>query len=219
MKFLLTSAGIKNDYIAQALSELAGKPLNKISFLFVPTAANVEVGNKDWLINDIINFQKQNFKSIDIVDIVAVPPENWKPRFESANVICFGGGNEQYLAKMFRELGIKDFLNKILEEKVYMGISAGSMVAGQFLFRELLQIVYPEDKLDENLEPPLGFVNLYFIPHLNSEWFTHIRKEVLENLKDKLDKPLYALDDEMALKVKNNQIEIVGKGDSWVFNK
>ena len=151
-------------------------------------------------------------KSIDIVDIAAIPRDIWQPRLEVANIFCFGGGNEQYLARILRESGLRDLLPELLEARVYMGISAGSMVAGQFFSRELLKIVYPEDEIESELEPALDFVNCNFIPHLNSPHFPQVRKEVLQSLKN-FTSPLYALDDQSALKIVDGEVEVITEGD------
>ena len=219
MKLLLTSAGLTNDFIAQSLSDLAGKPLSDLKVIFIPTAANTEGEDKGWLIDNLVDFQKRNFKSIDISDIAGIEAENWKKRFMDADVICFGGGNEQYLAKVFEEIKIKDFLLSILETKVYMGISAGSMAAGQFLSHELLRLVYPEETFEKTLAKPLEFYNFSFIPHLNSQWFAHARKENLERLKDGFTTDVYATDDQTAIKIIDNKVEIIGKGDYWFSKK
>ncbi|MCG2808784.1 MAG: hypothetical protein L6275_00345 [Candidatus Portnoybacteria bacterium] len=59
MKLLLTSAGITNKSIAQAVLDLTNLPAEKIKLAFIPTAANVEEGDKDWLIDDLIHFKEQ----------------------------------------------------------------------------------------------------------------------------------------------------------------
>jgi dipeptidase E len=138
------------------------------------------------------------------------------PHFEAADLLCFGGGNEQYLAKVLRDSGVVDVLPKLLETRVYMGISAGSMVAGQFLPRELLQVVYPEEAFPA-LAPPLAFVELLFAPHLNSEYFSHVRKEVLEPLAPQFEFPLYACDDRSALTVIDGVITPVGDGETLLI--
>lgn len=218
MKLLLTSAGIRNKSIAQAVLDLVDVPANKIKLVFVPTAANVEEGDKGWLIDDLRHFQEQKYESIDIVDIAAVPEKVWKPRIEEANLICFGGGNEQYLARIIHESGLKEILPDLLKTRVYMGISAGSMVAGAFLPKNLLEIVYPENQFDGELETSLDYVNCNFIPHLNSEHFPQTRKEVLKSLEG-LEAPLYVLDDQSALKVVDGQIEIISEGETFVVEK
>lgn len=219
MKLLLTSSGITNESIARALSELAGRPLLELSIIHIPTAANTGSDDKSWIIDNLVDLQKQHFKSIDILDVAGVPLEIWKPRLQSADVISFGGGDEQYLAKVFREIGMKEFLLSLPETKVYMGTSAGSMVAGQYLPYPLLKMIYPEEDFGDLLESPMGFYDFTFIPHLNSEWFTHVRKETLDEINDKLEHSAYATDDQTAIKIVNGEIEIVGSGDYWVFSK
>jgi len=55
MKLLLTSGGISNRSIAKAFSELVGKNPSEVTIGYIPIAANVEAGNKDWVIKDFLN--------------------------------------------------------------------------------------------------------------------------------------------------------------------
>lgn len=213
MKFLLTSAGLTNEYISKALIELVDKPKEEVTFLFIPTAANLETGDKSWLEENITQFRRQGFRSVEIIDIAIEPKENIKVYFESADIICFGGGNEQYLAKVMEDVNIKEYL----KDQVYVGISAGSMVAGKFIGQELMKSVYPEE-IYEQLGQPLSLVDICFIPHLNSEWFTRVRKENLERLKPSFKNVVYSTDDETALRIEGGEISIVGKGEYWVSN-
>ncbi len=87
MKLLLTSGGLANSSIANALFELTGKRPEETTVAFIPTASNVEVGDKDWLIADLINLKKQNFKSIEITDISAVNEKIWRPSLERADIL------------------------------------------------------------------------------------------------------------------------------------
>ena len=59
MKLLLTSAGIRNQSLADTLISLVGKPVGEITVGFIPTAANVEPGNKDYRTVRFTNIQKQ----------------------------------------------------------------------------------------------------------------------------------------------------------------
>jgi dipeptidase E len=219
MKLLLTSSGISNEAIARALSELAGRPLSELSIIHIPTAANSWGDDKSWIIDDLVKLQKQRFKSIDILDIAAVPSEVWKPRLTAADVISVGGGDEQYLAKVFREIGMKEFLLSVPDDNVYVGTSAGSMVAGRYLPYELLKTIYPEEDFGDLLENPMGFYDFIFVPHLNSKWFTHVTEENLEKIKGKFEYPAYATDDETAIKIDGASLEIVGGGNHWGYHK
>ena len=133
MKLLLTSAGIKNDSIAKALEELVGKTANGVRIAFIPTAANVEEGDKGWLIEDYRNLKKREYE-VDIVDISALPREMWEPRLKQANVIMVGGGNTFHLMYWLRKVGLDKLLPELLKTRVYVGISAGSMVVSKSIF-------------------------------------------------------------------------------------
>lgn len=218
MKFLLTSAGLKNAQLAKVLEELVGKPLSETSLLFIPTAGNTSVDDQNWLITNILEFRKYNFRNISIIDI-AIPKSMWEPHFANVDVVCVGGGNEKYLARIMSEHGFKEFILPLLETKVYMGISAGSMVAGHFLEGGLTNELFPEEDFGDEEGEPMGILDLIFIPHMNSQFFENVRIDFLESIKDKFNRPTYATDDETALSIDGDKIEIVGGGASWVYKK
>lgn len=212
MKLLLTSGGITNKSIAKALFDLVGKKPQETNLVFIPTASNVEKGDKDWLINDLANLQKQNFKQIEITDISAVDKSVWLPKFEEADVLFFEGGNTYHLMEWINKSGLVKVLPDLLKTRVYVGVSAGSMVTNKDLALKLSQVVYGDD-LDRTEDMTgLNYVDFYFLPHLNSEYFPNLREKnikwVTENMKEKI----YALDDEGALKVVDGKIEIVSEG-------
>src|SRR3989344_8298620 len=97
MKLLLTSSGITNNSLEKALLDLLGKPFNQSNLTFIPTAANIDKSDKSWLINDLNNFRKLGFKSIDITDISAVPRNRWLSSLEESDAFVLGGGNTKYL--------------------------------------------------------------------------------------------------------------------------
>ncbi len=219
MKLLLTSSGLANDSIANTLFDLVGKPPKDTTVVFVPTASNVVTGDKDWLINDLLNLKKQNFKSIEITDISAVDEKIWRPSFERADVLFFEGGNTYHLMKWLNKSGLTKLLPELLEDKVYVGASAGSMVTNPDLALKLSQLIYDEDleRLDEMRG--LDLVDFYFLPHLNSEWFKKMRKEDIEKVAKETGRTIYALDDESALKIIDDKIEIISEGEWAVFNE
>lgn len=218
MKFFLTSAGVVNASIEKALLELVEKPARDISVVFVPTAANMIADDKGWLIENLNDFKECGFKSIDIVDIAAVPKENWLKRLEATDVLCFGGGDEQYLAKVMRNSGLADTLPELLKTRVYMGISAGSMVVGRLLSEELIRALLPEEIFEGNDEG-LRLLDLSILPHLNSDYFAHLRPDLIHSLAPKFPTTVYALDDASALKVIDNQIEVITEGEFLKLEK
>lgn len=218
MKLLLTSGGITNKSIVKALFELVGKKPEDTSLVFVPTASNVEKGDKDWLINDLINLKNQNFKSIDIADISAVDKEVWLPKMEEADVLFFEGGNTYYLMEWMNRSGLKDILPELLKNKVYVGLSAGSIVVSKDLALKQAQVLYGEDLERKEDMKGLNFVDFYFFPHLNSPHF-NLRKEniIREAVKD-IEGKVYAMDDQSALKIVDGKMEIISEGKYFIFN-
>ncbi len=218
MKFLLTSAGIVNSSLEKALFELIGKPASETKVVFVPTAANLVADDKSWLVRNYHDFLKLGLQSFDIADIAAVPKKNWIARFESADVLCFGGGDEQYLARVMRESGVAEALPKLLETRVYMGISAGSMVVGRLLSSAFTRELWPEESFEGN-EEGIGLYNFSILPHLNSDYFAHLRSPLIQSMKEQFPRTVYALDDQSALKITDEKIEVVSEGEFLKLEK
>jgi len=219
MKLLLTSGGLTNPSIRGALEDLAGKPLDEAKLAFIPTAANVEKGDKEWLINDLSD-AKSIFFSVDIVDISAIPKELWLPRIEDAEVILFGGGNTFHLMHWIEKSGLKELLPKLLETRVYVGISAGSIVACPTLLtsQDDRLLYYEDEAKGYSNTKGLGFTNFHVRPHLNSSYFPNIKEPLLEKLAEQIKEPLYGIDDDTAIKVSDGEISVVSEGVWKKFN-
>ncbi|MBD3329345.1 hypothetical protein GF357_02515 [Candidatus Dojkabacteria bacterium] len=219
MKLLLTSSGLKNDSIADALSDLIGKKPEETTVVVIPTASNVETGDKSWYIDDLINLKKRNFKSIEITDISAVEESIWKPSLERADVLFFEGGNTYHLMRWLNKSGLSKLLPGLLNDKVYVGVSAGSVVTNPDLALKLSQTLYEEDLLETEILKGLNYVDFYFLPHLNSEWFKKLRRENIEEAAQEVERTIYALDDESALKIIDEKIEVISEEDWLVITK
>lgn len=199
MKLLLTSAGLTNSKLAKALRDLVEKPLNKCAVAFIPTAANVEIGDKGWLINDFINLKKYGLL-IDIVDISALPQSIWKPRLNSADILLVGGGNTFYLMHWLRKSGLDKFLPEYLKTKIYVGISAGSMVVSKSIFLSTDKPIFGEDRLGVQDDTGLGLINFYIRPHFNSPFFPKAKDKYLSHVAKTITEQIYALDDNSGIR-------------------
>ncbi len=215
MKLLLTSAGISNPSILKALEDLLGKSAKGTKLAFIPTAANVEPGDKSWMIDDLNNFVKAGFE-VDIVDISAVTKDIWLPRLLKAEVLFLGGGNTFHLMRWVKESGLQDELPSLLKTRIYAGISAGSCIAGPTIYNSVQNLF--GEKYELEIKEGLGLVKLQVIPHLNSLYFDKIRVENLETASKDLTEPVYALDDNSALKIVDNNIEVISEGVWQKFN-
>ncbi len=215
MRLFLSSAGLSNVKLVKAFEGLVELPKDQIKVAFIPTAANIEKGDKDWLINDYTNLRKQGY-SVDIVDISAVPIEIWKPRLEAANVLFLGGGNTFHLMHWVEKSGLAGLLPDLLKTRVYAGISAGSCIASPTIYNSVQNLF--GEKYDLKIEKGLALVNFQLIPHLNSEYFPKIRVENLERASKDLTEPIYAVDDNSAVVVNGGKIEVISGGKWEKFN-
>ncbi len=64
----------------------------------------------------------------------------------------------------------------------------------------------------------LCMVPLIFRPHLNSRWAPNARNEIIAKKVAKLTDKVYALDDNSALKIIDETIEVVSEGEWKLFN-
>ncbi len=219
MKLLLTSGGLTNQTIVKALDELAGKPLDQLKVAFIPTASNLEEGDKWWLIDDLRRLSFLKFKEIDIVDISALPQKIWQKRLENSDVIFVEGGNTYHLMYWFNKSGLSKILTKLLETRIYIGVSAGTIITTP----SIINADYEEEPLkeidEEIFNNGLNLVNFMVEPHLNSTYFPESNLDNLEKRSQKYPHSIYAIDDDTAIKVDGNKIEVVSQGVWKKFEK
>lgn len=218
MKLLLTSSGVTNDVISKALFEMLGKKPEETTLAFIPTASNVEKGDKGWLIENLLSLKELNFKEISIVDISAVGRDIWEPQLRESDVLFFEGGNTFHLMEWVERSGLAELLPEFLKTKVFVGASAGSMITGPDLLLNISQQLYKED-LDrtENILG-LNLVDFYILPHYNSPHFSLRTKENILNATKDIKNKIYVLDEESAVKVDGDKIEVISCGNFLELN-
>jgi len=219
MKLLLTSAGITNQTILQGLDQLADRPLDQLKVAFIPTAANLEPGDKNWLIDDLRRLSFLKFKEIDIVDISALPKEIWQPRLEEADVLFVEGGNTYHLMYWFNQSGLSKLLPKLLKTKIYIGVSAGTIITTPSIINADFEAKTLKEIHEEIFHQGLNLVNFMVEPHLNSEYFPESTLENLEVRSKKYSHPIYGIDDDTAIKIDGDNIEVISNGTWKKFDK
>lgn len=230
MKLLLTSNGLSNASIANALEELVGKPRKEIKIAFIPNAAfpvdDFKNESRQWLVDDLYRI-KEFCGFIDIVSLIDLTKEEIRERLEYADVIFVGGGNTFYLSYCMEKAGVFDALPKLLETRVYAGISAGSMMATESIRTSSQAIKNPDKFYDEEYDElgPRGrsagraakLVEFVVRPHYMSKDFSRIRNDYLEEIVRDVKAPLYAIDDNSAVKVDGNKVEVISEGEWKLF--
>jgi dipeptidase E len=232
-KLLLTSSGITNDSIQKALVDLLGKPISESSALFVPAAIYAYPQGMYAAWEGLKAPGGLGWKSFGVLELTALPslPKAiWLPQIEQADAIMIGGGNKFYLSYWMEKSGLFDLLPQLIEQgKVYVGMSAGSMMMTSGLNFDPDRLkktgVYFDDEFNEEMPSSvgsaktLGLVDFVIRPHLNADYFPQAALENIEKWAAKVDKPLYALDDQSALKVVDGKVDVISSGEWKLFGK
>jgi len=205
MKLLLTSGGITNPSIKDALISLVRKTPRATKIGFIPTAMNSANGNKDWFIAQLTNLRENGYTWIDIVDPSA-PGVNWRARLREVDVIFVSGGNTFHLLDQFRKTGFDRWLNQAVKEKVYVGVSAGTIIATPTIDIASLPPSDPNLPQLENLRA-LRFVPFEIEPHCDSPRFSSV-----EFYSKTRNNSVYALDDNSAVRINGDKIDVVSEG-------
>lgn len=211
MKTLLTSAGVCTPELADALSALVGKPLEQINIAVINEAAAVEPGDKRWFFDEMQNLSRLVGGEIDVINFLALDDQTIEERMVFADVVYVVGGMTDYLMTVFERTGFRELLkNKLLNEKVYVGASAGSMVMGRRINTDGYKDVYRKGEQDFGVNEYLALVDFSIFPHLNSPLWTRNRVDVIQEAAKDSTYPIYAIEDTQALVVNDDKISFVG---------
>jgi len=221
MRLLLTSAGIRNASIHDALVDLLGKPIAESSALCIPTAAyghpHVGPGEGPWR---FISGRSDNpmcelgWKSLGVLELTALPSideERWVPLVQATDVLLVSGGDALYLCHWMRESGLADLLPS-LRETVWVGLSAGSMVMTPRIGEDFVDWK-PPTGTDETLR----IVDFSIFPHVDHEDLPDNSMANAERWAAGIPNSAYAIDDETAIMVTDDTVEVVSEGHWKLF--
>lgn len=219
MKLLLTSAGIKNASIHNALVDLLGKPIAESSALCIPTASYA-IPNGSALAWRFITGQEPicpmvelGWKSVGVLELTALPSigkELWVPTVKEADVLLVNGGDPLFLCYWMQQSGLADLLPSL--PAVYVGLSAGSMVMAPNI-GEFFVGWKPPTRGDQTL----GLVDFAIFPHLDHEMLPDNAMANAELWAASMTAPGYAIDDQTAIKVIDGAVEVVSEGHWKAF--
>ena len=214
MKLLLTSAGIKNTSIHNALVGLLGKPIAEASALCIPTAIYpFPVGPS--MAYRFISGRTANplcelgWKSLGVLELTALPSIKaayWIAAVQETDALLVFGGDVWYLCRWMRESGVADLLPS-LRETVYVGVSAGSMVTAP-MFGE----TYDDPTTPFVIDTGLGLVDFAVLPHLDHADHPESSTANAERMAAAVPVPTYAIDDATAITVVDGTVDVVSEG-------
>ena len=214
MKLLLASAGVTNPSIHEALLDLLGKPIAECDALCVPTASYAQ----PWFARSAWRFISGNeprtpmaelgWKSVGVLELTALPSVSrdiWLPTLQEADVLLVNGGDPLFLCYWMRESGLANLLPTL--DLVYVGLSAGSMVMtpriGEF---------FVDWKPPTGGDDTLGLVDFAIFPHLELPELPHNTMANAEKWAATLGIPSYAIDDQTAIKVTDDAVDVISEG-------
>ncbi len=242
MKLLLTSSGISNTSIHNALVDLLGKPIAESSALFIPTAIYPFPGGARMAWQAISGTAASplsglGWKSLGVLELTALPSiadDAWIPTVQQTDALLVWGGDPLYLSHWMRQSGLADLLPSLRPEMVYVGVSAGSMAAtatfgetypdpprgsGEALTSQDIVFATPRGAISRILVTAqgVGLVDFALIPHLVHEDHPDASLANAEKWAARLPVPTYAIDDQTAMKVTDGTVDIVSEGHWKLF--
>lgn len=221
-RMLLTSAGIRNEILKSALADLVARPLESAVVAFILTASVAVAGDHGWFVEDLCRLHSLGWRELDVLDLNGLPGPMIVERLRHADVIYAEGGNHYHLANSIIANGLAAEMADIVESKVYVGVSAGSMIFSRNLSQQTGEAFAEHDDLrilgDARARSPFGLFDWYLKPHLNSSSFPDRTPEWFEQAAAKLNFPIYALDDDSAVRVRDHEIDIVSAGEWRLLN-
>jgi dipeptidase E len=215
MKLLLTSAGIKNPSIHDALVDMLGKPIGECTALCVPTASYGQPMAGPMRAWNFISGQEPRcpmcelgWKSMGVLELTALPSlsdDYWVPLVQETDVLLVNGGDPMFLSYWMQQSGLADLLPSL--RTVYVGLSAGSMVMAPSIGEYFVGWRPPSGD-----DKTLGIVDFSIFPHLDHEDLPHNTMADAERWATTMAVPSYAIDDETAIKVVDGVVEVISEG-------
>lgn len=219
MKFLLTSGGVTNASIRNALVDLLGKPIAESTALVIPTAAYwfpQGPGIAYRLISGTARgpLCELGWKSLGVLELTALPSierESWVPLLRSVDALLVGGGDPMYLCDWMRQSGFADLLPSLPRAMVYVGVSGGSMAVTPS---------FGETYNDRNTRGyrALGLVDFALAPHLDHPDMPDNSMAEYAKWAAGVPVPTYGIDDQTAIKVVDGKVELVSEGHWKLFD-
>ena len=216
MRLLLTSAGIKNPSIHDALVELLGKPIDESDALCIPTGSyghHSFAGAWRFIAGQSpLRMTGLGWKSLGVLELTALPSldeELWVPLVRETDALIVNGGDAAYIAHWARQSGFADLLPSL--DAVWVGLSGGSMALTPRIGRDFMSWEPPSGS-DETL----GVVPFSIFPHVDHPDLPENTMAEAERWASELGNPAYAIDDDTAIKVVDGAVDVVTEGN-WKF--
>lgn len=160
-------------------------------------------GDKRWVINELARLDRLGLRQIDLLDLAVLSPKAVETRLREADVVYASGGDVCHLARSVLARDLVALFDELLAEKVYVGVSAGSMIFSRHL-NPYTAAMFAEDDDPTGVAPPFGYFDWFLVPHWRSDFAPERDDEWAERIEREVDFPLYFIDDETAVQVRSD---------------
>lgn len=203
MLIYLTSCAAKT---LEKLVPLLPKSPQQMKVAFIPTASDV-YQETPWIREDRNKLSELGFQ-IEDVDIKNQTAEKLQQRFDNTDIIFVAGGNTIYLLEQMQKshcLGI--IRDKIKSGTIYIGSSAGSIIAGPSVEMEKVYEETEDYKVTLDSYDGLQLVNFVVIPHENKSEYAPYNQKIFEHYKNKYE--FKVLNDNQAILVNGDDTQLI----------
>lgn len=211
---LLTSAGMQ---MMKEIKSLLQKPAYDITVGFITTASKPLEGDIEFVRRDLTIMREEMGFNVEEIDIEGKTQAQVMDALRLKDIIFVEGGNTFYLLRAMRKCRFEKVIRKLLKEgRVYMGASAGSIVAGKTI--KTASWLREEYRNTNNF----GVKTLKGLNLVPFDIFVHYFPEDAEIIKKKMRwrwqrRKLKILTDDQAILVQGKEVAIIGKGEQIVL--
>ena len=226
MKFLLTSGGISNDSIRNALVDLLGKPIAESSALCIPTAVYACPGGAAMAWRFIrgvatvpcANWGGSRWECWSSPRCPVSTHEHWVPLVQETDALLVYGGDVLYLCYWMRQSGLADLLPELSARD---GLRGGERreYGGDPQLRGYDDFRRSSEYLPAGSDRALGLVDFSLFPHLDHPERPDNSMANAERWAAGMPMPTYAIDDQTAIKVVDGEVSVISEGHWKLFTQ
>src|SRR5438477_5745504 len=191
---------------------MLGKPIAESSALAIATANHAQADGAAHAWRFISGQEPRTpmcelgWKSLGVLELTALPSidkAHWVRWVQETDALLVNGGDPMYLCYWMQQSGLADLLPS-LNETVYVGLSAGSVVMAPSIGANFVHWQSPGGG-----DKTLGLIDFAMFPHVDHEMMPVNSMANAEKWAAGMPVQSYAIDDETAIKVVDGAVEVI----------
>ena len=205
---ILTSSG--SFITTNNIDHFLPKKITDCKIAYIITASK-KVDDTNYIDEHRQKMDELNFSYTEI-DIAGKNENELKKILDRYDIVMVEGGNSFYLLKAVRESGFDNVIKDLIEKGIiYIGSSAGSYIACP----SIIAATWSEQEFDRCGITEYTAMNL--VPFLIRAHYEPSMREILKEKVKDLKYPIRALNDNQAILVQDDNIQLLGGGDEIIM--